>query len=686
MNRARLSALAVAVLVVVSCVVAWSSPAVAHRDGCHRWHSCPSDTGSYICGDTGYFSECGYTSLPEETVAEEEEYDYEAPSRPTVSEPKTRPSGQLAVAVTAEAGSEVVVKSGGKTVYETTATGGKQVLSFKGLDGTHQYSVHATDSSDNTSSAAKFKATADGIAPSVEGVAIVAGTPENAYTTLTFAPGEAAGYDITIDGRRVIAGKATGDDEQIAFPVGNGRHRLVLKLADVAGNISTHEHELDVEVASLAPVLTALTEPNEATQRFSIAGTPGSRGALTVAGMTVPVHLETDTVELSVDLPDGDHPAGTLDLRDELGRTGSVAVPAFTIDTTSPLLKVVRTDDDSATGRLVARITAEEGARVVWRILDETGEQVQRAAYVATDKIQTVDVDVEEGTATLEVEASDAAGNQTTGGFEAPVEADPLGVIEWLIFLFLVALVFGIGLLMWRRREAIKGWRAKRRRALEVRRAGKAHDAALQHHAQQLQQHAALVADHTRRDREWASRRQYLVQLHEEAQTENGAEPAGTEILGVKVKKGERVYSVVGGALLEERTRQNVPTLVEVERGQVAVTNLRVLFQGGSKKREWAYDKLESITEAGDDATLMQVSNRKSLSGVGYDDPERTRLHLALALNPDYADRQRVINRAATMLRNHEGSRPVEPAPAPPAPRPPAILLDGAERSAVPVR
>src|SRR5581483_3439751 len=33
-------------------------PAFAHQNGCHRWHSCPSDTGSYICGDTGYCSEC----------------------------------------------------------------------------------------------------------------------------------------------------------------------------------------------------------------------------------------------------------------------------------------------------------------------------------------------------------------------------------------------------------------------------------------------------------------------------------------------------------------------------------------------------------------------------------------------------------------------------------------------------
>lgn len=30
----------------------------AHRDGCHRWHSCPSDTGSYVCGDLGYDDQC----------------------------------------------------------------------------------------------------------------------------------------------------------------------------------------------------------------------------------------------------------------------------------------------------------------------------------------------------------------------------------------------------------------------------------------------------------------------------------------------------------------------------------------------------------------------------------------------------------------------------------------------------
>ena len=31
---------------------------LAHRSDCHRWHSCPSDRGTYTCGDLGYCSQC----------------------------------------------------------------------------------------------------------------------------------------------------------------------------------------------------------------------------------------------------------------------------------------------------------------------------------------------------------------------------------------------------------------------------------------------------------------------------------------------------------------------------------------------------------------------------------------------------------------------------------------------------
>jgi hypothetical protein len=32
---------------------------LAHRDGYHRWYSCPCHDGSYVCGDLVYGDECG---------------------------------------------------------------------------------------------------------------------------------------------------------------------------------------------------------------------------------------------------------------------------------------------------------------------------------------------------------------------------------------------------------------------------------------------------------------------------------------------------------------------------------------------------------------------------------------------------------------------------------------------------
>lgn len=62
-----------------------AAPAEAHRSGCHRWHSCPSDSGSYVCGDLGYTSSCP-TSTP-------------AP-RPAVSLPAANPPATSATRIT----------------------------------------------------------------------------------------------------------------------------------------------------------------------------------------------------------------------------------------------------------------------------------------------------------------------------------------------------------------------------------------------------------------------------------------------------------------------------------------------------------------------------------------------------------------------------------------------------------
>lgn len=56
-NNVRYLRTLVPIIIGIS-ILLLSNFAQAHRSGCHRWHSCPSDTGSYVCGDLGYCSQC----------------------------------------------------------------------------------------------------------------------------------------------------------------------------------------------------------------------------------------------------------------------------------------------------------------------------------------------------------------------------------------------------------------------------------------------------------------------------------------------------------------------------------------------------------------------------------------------------------------------------------------------------
>ena len=49
-------------LVILGALFLVVAPVFAHQSGCHRWHSCPSDSGSYTCGDAGY--PCQYPTYP----------------------------------------------------------------------------------------------------------------------------------------------------------------------------------------------------------------------------------------------------------------------------------------------------------------------------------------------------------------------------------------------------------------------------------------------------------------------------------------------------------------------------------------------------------------------------------------------------------------------------------------------
>ncbi|MGI0009775.1 MAG: hypothetical protein ACREAE_00050, partial [Nitrosopumilaceae archaeon] len=64
-NKKYLVLAAIVVLATSLLLLGINQESDAHRSGCHKWHSCPSDTGSYTCGDLGYDSECPKKEQPE---------------------------------------------------------------------------------------------------------------------------------------------------------------------------------------------------------------------------------------------------------------------------------------------------------------------------------------------------------------------------------------------------------------------------------------------------------------------------------------------------------------------------------------------------------------------------------------------------------------------------------------------
>jgi hypothetical protein len=79
------------------------------------------------------------------------------------------------------------------------------------------------------------------------------------------------------------------------------------------------------------------------------------------------------------------------------------------------------------------------------------------------------------------------------------------------------------------------------------------------------------------------------------------------------------------------------PTVID--KGDVTITDRRVVFQGRKQVREWAWNKLLGLTH--DDkrcATAILVTNREKVSGITYEGVEPAHVHLALEVAAAIAD------------------------------------------------
>ncbi len=207
------------------------------------------------------------------------------------------------------------------------------------------------------------------------------------------------------------------------------------------------------------------------------------------------------------------------------------------------------------------------------------------------------------------------------------------------------------------------------------------------------------LADHQRELASWEAERAELARAVAELERDEPWSPDGLERpTSIRLKRGERIHHVVDDAGLVEPRRAGGPWRVGytgfsvrraralrwnvggtrdtyvperkepkvIDTGTVTITDRRMVFQGASKAREWAFARLlgyqhESVAPV----TLVQVSNRQNASGILYrpDDGALFQLRLASAIARANGTEVELLAALRGELAQHEFRRPLPPPP-----------------------
>jgi hypothetical protein len=637
-------------------VLTSAAPGSAHRHPCHARHSCPSDTGSYVCGDKGDASMCGIGGSDEGSV------DLVAPSEPKVKNPEPRPGGKGSVTVTAERGATIVVsEEHGDEVARATATGAAQTLTFKAGTGERTYVVTATDAAGNESySSDTFPLESDAGKPELTSFEVKAVDPTSAAVEVTFLTNEDARYELTVAGRK---GKITGEAEAGTTAIEplwlpNGDHNLTATIKDAAGNVTRRTETVTVELDSLYPELVQGELFRVPRVPLSVYGPSEARGVVRVGTVTRKVTLGKDgSADLAFDLPDGTYQP-EVELVDPFGRRGTVSGEPFTVDTRAPALKATYDEEAARYGTATITVTSEPGTRIT---LSERGEQVATGRSSSVRESMRLTADLRPGRHRLTVSAVDRAGNKRTHGLLITVRDDMTTgeIVRAALWVLGIALAVGAtALLLWRRRRRVIVWWARRREAARVAaelRAQALREKQLRHAQQQYEREMV----------DWRAEHRALSKLHDLARDLRGEVYEDDRFRWGHRKKGERVLLVLTARLVEVRSRQGVISLEETDRGEVAVTDRRVLFAGPAKRREWDYARWLDHEHLPQGATVIMVSNRQKSSGIAYPilEARRVRLAIDVALADHRGSRDQVVRRTRRNLEAHTATRPEPPRP-----------------------
>ncbi|MEB8339438.1 hypothetical protein [Streptomyces endophyticus] len=668
-----------ALVFAAAALFAGAPTASAHRDGCHRWHSCPSDTGSYVCGDLGYFSECGYSSLPGSGSDSgagaddgQETGDYEPPEAPSASSPKAGAGGKVTVTAKAERGSRIEVREvddpdfpeDGKRVAKATATGASQTVGFTADDGEHTYVLMAVDAADNSSDPSKeFTVDVDAEGPPLDDLEV--GDPDGATgaVELSFITDLGTDYDIRVAGTSTRwRGTSEDGDFKESLWLPNGTHAITGSLRDKAGNVTKVGAEAVVDLKALTPKLEPAPDSHDEDTRFTITGPRAARGTLDVGTQKRKVTLDDKGhAEIALHLPDGSY-LPKLALTDPFGRAATNEGPKTVVDTKPPKATVSYDKERARHQELVLTITGETGAAV-----HIEAPKALAGKFTLHDGRRTVRASVAPGDLYVTVSVTDAAGNTSQRTLTVHV-ADDWTMAQIVVALILLLLVLAVAVLIWLRRVRIAAWMRARRRA----RVAAAVERDIQRQAaqrareEQRREQEALRAmqAYERELATWKAERNRLTARVDMARDMKAGRFTVAEWRWGKRRKGEEVLAVTATAkLVEVRQRQGHQYNERTDAGELVITNSRVFFVGSTKKRDWDYAKWLSHDHQAPGLTMILVSNRQKTSGVDYAGPdaERIRTAIEVGLSRHQGTWSALLDRLRGDVENHARLRPDRP-------------------------
>lgn len=580
--------------------------------------------------------------------------DKTAPAAPGLSA-SAGAGGSVTIAVSAEAGAQVVVRqSGGGVVARATATGGTQTFGVVRSTGTHSFTARATDKAGNTSRPSSTSVFADATPPSLTDLGVKPGKPADSRSRVSFTTSEGAAYRVLVDQQVVAEGNAGNGKVKRFLDVANGAHQVVVVAIDGVGNTTTGARSLDVQVSKLKVKAKLTSDATEETQVLRVRATPNAtRGVVRVPGeKNQRFALRKGRADVDLRLPNGTYDGVVVALRDSQKRKGRLKLPELVVDTTPPKLSVGPDQAAADEGKLAVAVTAEQDTTIAWELLDGSGEVVESGEYTAEGGEELIEEDVPEGSYSLVVSSTDQYDRTTTDVGPTRIAPDPwpVALVALLVVGLLavvVGLVLGAVVLVRRHRARLEALRRRLADALATRR----------ERAREAAERRQRLGAHRAAEEQWLRRRDFLAGLLDDEEL-----AAGPLLIlpDLETLPHERVLHTTPAQLFETVGDNGGELALQSLDGELVVTNLRLAFVG-EEQHDWWCALLEEVRHEGEDRSLLKRWNHDEWAAFGYDDAEVTRLYIDLAVAEQHGTKDAYRAKVTELLREHELRRPAPP-------------------------